>query len=189
MHFGVSVQFAFSIMKLLPFKDAKNLRLNVCAMCRSIKVSLAEPIAKHAAIGCNEFRIRSQHTTALVCRRKTKSFPFSFASFLRSFFSSTININKTPKKERCVVPMHKDAGWPWHSDEAENVFKTKNLKDGMPIFPIHNLIFSSFSSLRSCSVLFSSSFRASCGCEPIIVFYFELQDGKRNEFFRVSSCF
>jgi hypothetical protein len=23
MHFGVSVQFAFSIMKLLPFKDAK----------------------------------------------------------------------------------------------------------------------------------------------------------------------
>jgi hypothetical protein len=133
----------------------------------------------------------SDHNTQqhLSADAKQKVFPFLSPLFYVLFFSSTININKTPKKERCVVPMHKDAGWPWHSDEAENVFKTKNLKDGMPIFPIHNLIFSSFSSLRSCSVLFSSSFRASCGCEPIIVFYFELQDGKRNEFFRVSSCF
>lgn len=74
-------------------------------------------------------------------------------------------------KERCLSQCIK-------MQAAKKTLKTetKNLKDGMPIFPIHNLVFfflrRSFSRCKLQLLLFSSSFRASSG-EPIIVFYFE----------------
>lgn len=65
--------------------------------------------------------------------------------------------------------------------------ETKNLKDGMPIFPIHNLDFfflrRSFSRCTLQLLLFSSSFRASSG-EPIIVFYFERKMETKTRFVR-----
>lgn len=55
--------------------------------------------------------------------------------------------------------------------QAERVVETKkNLKDEMPIFPIHNLFLLRLVLLELC---FHPVFRRPCGCEPIIVFHFE----------------
>lgn len=144
-------QHILMFMKLFPFKDeafsaASFVFVHVCAMCNRMRSKTKEihnAMANQISFfkdsisfyckyihGCDElkFRIRSQHT----CLQQSKR--FLFVNWKFSLFN----------KDR-VCPKHKDAG----SGSKKKVFSNKeemfqNLKDEMPIFSIHNLVFFSF---------------------------------------------